>query len=56
MFCGMLEVNPKSDQTDNYFRMAKMLRPALEKIDDVLYDLPVLDLLLAGGPEIDPPE
>ncbi len=28
----------------------------LEKIDDVLDDLPVLDLLLAGGPEIDPPE
>src|SRR4030066_1308331 len=28
----------------------------LEEIDDVLDDLPVLDLLLAGGPEIDPPE
>src|SRR3972149_2800401 len=27
-----------------------------EEIDDVLDDLPVLDLLLAGGPEIDPPE
>jgi heme-degrading monooxygenase HmoA len=33
MFCGMLEVNPKSDQLDNYFGMAKMLRPELEKID-----------------------
>lgn len=33
MFCGMLEVNPKSDQFENYFGMAKMLRPELEKID-----------------------
>ena len=33
MFCGMLEVNPKSDQVDAYFGMAKMLRPELEKID-----------------------
>jgi heme-degrading monooxygenase HmoA len=33
MFCGMLEVNPKSDQLDTYFGMAKMLRPELEKID-----------------------
>jgi heme-degrading monooxygenase HmoA len=33
MFCAMLEVNPKSDQVDNYFGMAKMLRPELEKID-----------------------
>jgi len=33
MFCGMLEVNPKPDQFDNYFGMAKMLRPDLEKID-----------------------
>jgi heme-degrading monooxygenase HmoA len=33
MFCGMLEVNPKSDQFDIYFGMAKMLRPELEKID-----------------------
>ncbi|HVU46242.1 MAG TPA: hypothetical protein VHD85_08960 [Terracidiphilus sp.] len=33
MFCGMLEVNPRSDQVDNYFGMAKMLRPELEKID-----------------------
>jgi heme-degrading monooxygenase HmoA len=33
MFCGMLEVNPKSDQFDTYFGMAKMLRPELEKID-----------------------
>ena len=33
MFCGMLEVNPKSDQLNTYFGMAKMLRPELEKID-----------------------
>lgn len=33
MFCGMLEVNPKSDQIDTYFGMAKMLKPELEKID-----------------------
>jgi heme-degrading monooxygenase HmoA len=33
MFCAMLEVNPKSDEFDNYFGMAKMLRPELEKID-----------------------
>jgi heme-degrading monooxygenase HmoA len=33
MFCGMLEVNPKSDQLGTYFGMAKMLRPELEKID-----------------------
>jgi heme-degrading monooxygenase HmoA len=33
MFCGMLEVNPKSDQINTYFGMAKMLRPELEKID-----------------------
>lgn len=33
MFCGMLEVNPKPDQFDNYFRMAAMLRPELEKIE-----------------------
>jgi heme-degrading monooxygenase HmoA len=33
MFCAMLEVNPKSDQFENYFGMAKMLRPELEKID-----------------------
>jgi heme-degrading monooxygenase HmoA len=33
MFCGMLEVNPKSDQFDTYFGMAKILRPELEKID-----------------------
>ncbi|HUN85226.1 MAG TPA: hypothetical protein VMU48_12660 [Terracidiphilus sp.] len=33
MFSGMLEVNPKSDQFDIYFGMAKMLRPELEKID-----------------------
>jgi heme-degrading monooxygenase HmoA len=33
MFCGMLEVNPKSDQVDKYFSMAKSLRPELEKID-----------------------
>jgi len=33
MFCGMLEVNPKSDQFNTYFGMAKMLRPELEKID-----------------------
>jgi len=33
MFCGMLEVNPKSDQFDIYFGMAKMLRQELEKID-----------------------
>lgn len=33
MFCGMLEVNPKSDQFEIYFGMAKMLRPELEKID-----------------------
>ena len=33
MFCGMLEVNPRSDQVDAYFGMAKMLRPELEKID-----------------------
>jgi heme-degrading monooxygenase HmoA len=33
MFCGMLEVNPKSDQLDNYLGMAKMLQPELEKID-----------------------
>jgi heme-degrading monooxygenase HmoA len=33
MFCGMLEVNPKSDQVDKYFGMAKSLRPELEKID-----------------------
>ena len=33
MFCAMLEVNPKSDQFDNYFGMARMLRPELEKID-----------------------
>lgn len=31
MFSGMLEVNLKSDQFDNYFGMAKMLRPELEK-------------------------
>jgi heme-degrading monooxygenase HmoA len=29
----MLEVNPKSDQLNAYFGMAKMLRPELEKID-----------------------
>jgi heme-degrading monooxygenase HmoA len=33
VFCGMLEVNPKSDQVDLYFSMAKMLRPELESID-----------------------
>ena len=33
MFSGMLEVNPKSDQFDIYFGMAKMLKPELEKID-----------------------
>jgi heme-degrading monooxygenase HmoA len=33
MFCGMLEVNPKSDQINTYFGMARMLRPELEKID-----------------------
>ncbi|MGB6132387.1 MAG: hypothetical protein WBG54_11440 [Acidobacteriaceae bacterium] len=33
MFSGMLEVNPKSDQLDIYFGMARMLRPELEKID-----------------------
>ena len=33
MFCGMLEVNPKSDQFDHYFGMAKLLKPELEKID-----------------------
>jgi len=33
MFCGMLEVNPKPDQFDIYFSMAKLLRPELEKID-----------------------
>jgi heme-degrading monooxygenase HmoA len=33
MFCGMLEVNPKNDQVDNYFGMAKMLMPEIEKID-----------------------
>jgi heme-degrading monooxygenase HmoA len=33
MFCGMLEVNPKSDQFNTYFGMARMLRPELEKID-----------------------
>lgn len=33
MFCGMLEVNPKSGQFDTYFGMARMLRPELEKID-----------------------
>jgi heme-degrading monooxygenase HmoA len=33
MFCGMLEVNPKSGQFDAYFGMARMLRPELEKID-----------------------
>jgi len=33
MFCGMLEVNPKSDQFESYFAMARMLRPELEKID-----------------------
>lgn len=33
MFCGMLEVNPKADQFNTYFGMAKMLRPELEKID-----------------------
>lgn len=33
MFCGMLEVNPKSDQFDTYFGMAKMLKPELDKID-----------------------
>lgn len=33
MFCGMLEVNPKSDQLNTYFGMAKMLRPEIDKID-----------------------
>ena len=33
MFCGMLEVNPKSGQFDIYFGMVKMLQPQLEKID-----------------------
>jgi heme-degrading monooxygenase HmoA len=33
MFCGMLEVNPRSDRFNTYFGMAKMLRPGLEKID-----------------------
>ncbi|MGD0891432.1 MAG: hypothetical protein ABR923_07855 [Terracidiphilus sp.] len=33
MFCAMLEVNPKFDQFDAYFGMAKMLRPGLEKMD-----------------------
>jgi heme-degrading monooxygenase HmoA len=33
VFAGMLEVNPKSDQVNTYFGMAKMLRPELEKID-----------------------
>lgn len=33
MFCGMLEVNPRSDQLDVYFDMARVLRPELEKID-----------------------
>lgn len=36
MFCGMLEVNPKSDQFNTYFGMAKMLKPELEKIDGFL--------------------
>jgi hypothetical protein len=29
----MPEVNPKSDEFDSYFSMAKILRPELEKID-----------------------
>lgn len=33
MFCGMLEVNPKSDQFDIYFGMAQMLKPEIEKIE-----------------------
>ena len=33
MFSGMLEVNPKADQVDKYFSMAKMLKPEVEKID-----------------------
>ena len=33
MFCAMLEVNPKADQFDKYFGMARMLRPELENID-----------------------
>jgi hypothetical protein len=33
MFCGVLDVNQKSDQVDNYLGMAKMLLPELEKID-----------------------
>jgi heme-degrading monooxygenase HmoA len=32
----MLEVNPKSDQFNTYFGMAKMLKPELEKIDGFL--------------------
>jgi len=33
MFFCMLEVNPKSEQFNNYLGMVKMLRPELEKID-----------------------
>jgi hypothetical protein len=33
MFSAMLEVNPVPDQFDAYLRMAKMLRPELDKID-----------------------
>jgi hypothetical protein len=33
IFCGTLEVDPKSDQFDYYFDIAKMLRQELKKID-----------------------
>lgn len=33
MFSGMLEVKPRADQMDLYFKMAMMLKPEVEKID-----------------------
>lgn len=33
MFSGMLEVKPRADQVDLYFKMAMMLKPEVEKID-----------------------
>ena len=33
MFCGMLEVHPRSEQLNTYFSMAKMLKPELDKIE-----------------------
>jgi heme-degrading monooxygenase HmoA len=48
MFCGMLEVNPKSGQLNTYFGMAKMLKPELDKIDGFIENARYDSLTHAG--------